>query len=431
MSIPSLNINQNGINQVTADQLNTYITGGAVVSSLRAFTGISNMTAYILGFNTPNDGGAGTFYWNANGTAADDNGVTTIVPNASSNGCWTRIGSGSVNSIVNSVANSDSTLTITPTTGSVVASLNLSHANTWTGTQIIPLGSGTTSVTQSAGDNSTDVATDNFVNLEVAPLGQCQFAVSSTTACILNQFNGNKVIFPSGAVAIIPLAGITTTQGSLYLNGTVNSTLSNSTFYYAYLAIVSGSPVIDWSTTGRATDSTTGIQIKSGDNTRVLVGSAYVTSSGTFVDSAVNRYVRSWYNRGNKYLQTSFTTNRTTTSTSLTEINSEIRAGFCLWSDEFIELIANGTFSNATANDGTAVAIGINSTTVSVTGSAVQGDSTATSSYLPFSFSYAGTVSEGVVNYATLLGAVNASTGTWGGSFVQSYSTITGLIKGQ
>lgn len=36
---------------------------------------------------------------------------------------------------VSSVSNSDSTLTISPTTGAVVASLNLSHANTWSATQ--------------------------------------------------------------------------------------------------------------------------------------------------------------------------------------------------------------------------------------------------------------------------------------------------------
>lgn len=36
---------------------------------------------------------------------------------------------------VSSVSNSDSTLTISPTTGSVVASLNLGHANTWTAKQ--------------------------------------------------------------------------------------------------------------------------------------------------------------------------------------------------------------------------------------------------------------------------------------------------------
>jgi hypothetical protein len=36
---------------------------------------------------------------------------------------------------VSSVSNSDGTLTISPTTGSVVASLALGHANTWTGAQ--------------------------------------------------------------------------------------------------------------------------------------------------------------------------------------------------------------------------------------------------------------------------------------------------------
>jgi len=37
--------------------------------------------------------------------------------------------------VVTSVSNSDSTLTISPTTGAVVASLNLSHANTWRAVQ--------------------------------------------------------------------------------------------------------------------------------------------------------------------------------------------------------------------------------------------------------------------------------------------------------
>lgn len=39
---------------------------------------------------------------------------------------------------VTSVSNSDGTLTISPTTGAVIASLNLAHANTWTGKQTQP-----------------------------------------------------------------------------------------------------------------------------------------------------------------------------------------------------------------------------------------------------------------------------------------------------
>lgn len=36
---------------------------------------------------------------------------------------------------VSSVSNADGTLTVSPTTGAIVASLNLAHANTWTGSQ--------------------------------------------------------------------------------------------------------------------------------------------------------------------------------------------------------------------------------------------------------------------------------------------------------
>ncbi len=59
-----------------------------------------------------------------------------------------------------SVANSDGTLTISPTTGNVVASIALGHANTWTGTQIFPL----TDAQGSAFTNSLNNATTTLIN---------------------------------------------------------------------------------------------------------------------------------------------------------------------------------------------------------------------------------------------------------------------------
>lgn len=47
---------------------------------------------------------------------------------------WVNVAPSSLG-LVNSVSNSDGTLTISPTTGAVVASLNLAHANTWTALQ--------------------------------------------------------------------------------------------------------------------------------------------------------------------------------------------------------------------------------------------------------------------------------------------------------
>lgn len=62
-------------------------------------------------------------------------GANTFIKNdGAGNLSWASIVSG-----VSSVSNSDGTLTISPTTGAVVASLNLAHANTWTAEQKITL----------------------------------------------------------------------------------------------------------------------------------------------------------------------------------------------------------------------------------------------------------------------------------------------------
>lgn len=61
-----------------------------------------------------------------------------------SGNCYVPSGGGAVSS----VANSDSTLTISPTTGAVVASLNLAHANTWTAPVTVNDGSGNSGAIQ-------------------------------------------------------------------------------------------------------------------------------------------------------------------------------------------------------------------------------------------------------------------------------------------
>lgn len=57
---------------------------------------------------------------------------------------------------VDSVSNSDGTLTISPTTGAVVASLNFGHANTWTAQQIF---------------NNADIPDATFLNFGTATTG--------------------------------------------------------------------------------------------------------------------------------------------------------------------------------------------------------------------------------------------------------------------
>lgn len=93
MTAPSLAAYFNGQNQVSADNLNTFMQTCDVVSDLRGFGGILGIEVYLRGFSAIGDGGQGQFYWNPNSRAPDDGGFTTIVPNGSTAGAWTRISS--------------------------------------------------------------------------------------------------------------------------------------------------------------------------------------------------------------------------------------------------------------------------------------------------------------------------------------------------
>ena len=205
-------------------------------------------------------------------------------------------------------------------------------------------------------------------------LGHCKFNYTSATQCTLLPEGGNKVVFPSGRISVIPSAGLTTTNTSASINGTGAQTLANSTLYYAYLWNNNGTDTIDWSTTAYAVDATTGIKIKSGDATRVLVGMAETNSSGQFVQTAASRQVRSWFNERTITTSGNFSTTRSTTSSAPTEINTEIRNNILLWTGETVTANISGVASNSTSADGVGTGVGVDSTTT-ISGGASGGNS--------------------------------------------------------
>lgn len=91
MSAPQLTAYQNGVNQVSGDQLNTFVSWCQTVAQLRGFIGLTGMMVALEGFSSSLDGGQGQFYWNPTGNAPDDGGVTTVVPNGAGAGEWSRI----------------------------------------------------------------------------------------------------------------------------------------------------------------------------------------------------------------------------------------------------------------------------------------------------------------------------------------------------
>lgn len=208
--------------------------------------------------------------------------------------------------------------------------------------------SGTQTVTGLATFNGgISVSTTNY------PQGKCQLQFSSITVVKLMPYQGNQVTFPSGTAATIPAAGISSTISNASINGVAGGTLSVGTLYYAYLWDSGGGTyVIDWSTTGHSTDATSGIEIKTGDATRVLVGMAYPVTGPNFADGVTQRYVASWFNRQPKRLAASLSTARTVTSTypTFTEINSEIRCNFLTWGDAFTAAFS-GSVQNVSGNN--------------------------------------------------------------------------------
>lgn len=90
MSAPALTAYQNGVLQVNADGLNSFVQSCDDVTQLRAFVGVPGIQVYLRGLASALDGGQGMFYWNASSIAAD-NGVTVIVPSGAATGAWNRI----------------------------------------------------------------------------------------------------------------------------------------------------------------------------------------------------------------------------------------------------------------------------------------------------------------------------------------------------
>lgn len=95
---PDLTVFSNGTGVLIDQQLNTFVQGGALLANLRSFPGVQNLTVWMIGYTTANDGGQGMFYWNSAAITADDGGVTTIAPYGVLYGRWIRLSTTSTSS---------------------------------------------------------------------------------------------------------------------------------------------------------------------------------------------------------------------------------------------------------------------------------------------------------------------------------------------
>lgn len=110
-------------------------------------------------------------------------------------------------SVISSVSNSDSTLTITPTTGAVVASLNLTHANTWSALQ-----------TYSAGINLSGASSPLEVGGSAGTSGYCFLSAGAGATPTWG-------VCPGGSSTV--WSALTSAAGNLSLSNAAYSTTFN------------------------------------------------------------------------------------------------------------------------------------------------------------------------------------------------------------
>ncbi|MFX1675217.1 hypothetical protein PWR63_23705 [Paraburkholderia sp. A2WS-5] len=226
----------------------------------------------------------------------------------------------------------------------------------------------------------------------------CSLAYTNSTTLTLSPVKSGKVHSPGYGIVTVPGGGLTLTA----------SGLTASTLYYIYLNPNGGSPTLVASTTGHVTDAT-GVEVQSGNNSLVLVGMAYALSATTWESTA-----RSWTNDPGYSATSGLTSNSSTASTTLANINTGLNVNFLIWNGELAVFSFAATCSVSSANFGIGNAISIDNATPA---DPIAGQTPATTNSVAISAnsSKAG-LSEGR-HTSNLFGYVGgAVTGTWVGS---------------
>jgi len=161
-----------------------------------------------------------------------------------------------------------------------------------------------------------------FARKDAQVHGQCELILSGDNLVLMPR-NGNKITI-NGVAQTIPSGGVPLAAPA--------TTLTN---YFIYAFMNAGVPDLEYDATGHSTDASTGVEIKTGDATRTLVGWARTVASA-WVDTANQRFVRSWFNtvplKGNRLFQAE----RYTASPTPAETSPADRVEVLLWAGETV-----------------------------------------------------------------------------------------------
>lgn len=274
-SVPSFTVNGKGL--ITAASSTAVVAPAGTLSgtTLNATVVTSSLTAVgTIGTGTWQGSLIGLTYGGTNNALTASNGgivysdaskMNILAGTATAGQCllsqsnsapvWGSCAGGAA---VSSVSNSDSTLTISPTTGSVVASLNLGSANSWTGTQTFA-NSGVRLLGSSTGYStfaSANASASNYTITFPAATGTV-----ALTSGVVSSIAGNTGAFTLGAGLTNSVNSLTVDKATAanYYAGASNKVPTTDVIYPANVPITYGTTTsIDFSTFNNGTISLTG-----------------------------------------------------------------------------------------------------------------------------------------------------------------------------
>lgn len=177
------------------------------------------------------------------------------------------------------------------------------------------------------------------------PFGQCRL-VKSGANLVLQRFNGQWLCI-NDKVYSVPSAGV-----SLAASG-----LTPSTLYYIYAYMSGATMTLEASTTTYAADTTSGLNVKSTDVTRTLVGIARVITGPAWADTDAQRFVLSWFNR--RPIRLYRQNGSAPTTGSATPVSLVGPMEFLTWADSCVPAKFVGVVTNSTVNSKNYTALAI------------------------------------------------------------------------
>jgi hypothetical protein len=301
-------------------------------------------TAALPGIAFIGDVDTGIFSTGAGGLAISSNGVSVI--QIAPGGATTFASSVTANSIVSTTSISSATMVATT---SITAQLinNVTYTDT-----IVSATPSTPTATHlktfvKLNNAATPIAKEYHVSSTgniypaTGTFGQCRLTVSGGNL-LLSPYNGNLITI-NDSVYTIPDAGV-----SLARLG-----ITDSTFFYIYMYDNAGTLTLEASATAYSSQASVGIKIKTGDQTRTLVGAVY-SDTTSFKDTDGTLYTLSWFNRRKRVSRTTitpvFTSTTTGTQTEIVGSGAEFRCSFINWIDEPVVAHSKIIFSHTVAN---------------------------------------------------------------------------------